>query len=376
MKILIVSFTDLDRDPRVIRQLAALEEIASVDTVSIGKPLNTKGTHFEVDERNGRLIDRLVFIILLALRLDVKYLRYRFQYTYLIDKLRGNQYDVIIANEPTAIDLAQQLTSKSRIIFDAHELYTVCRQESIKHRYFLHPATVRLLEQSIQGAGYFISVSKGLLEVYRQMGVAKDRSLVVNNASKYHDRVPGQVSEVIKVVYHGNCAPRKNIEALIEGVGGLQGFELHLLLLKNSPTRLAHFKTLQQLARPFRNVFFHDAVPFDQIVSTIASYDLGVYLLPATNMHNQIALPNKVFEYIQARLGVIVGPADEMKRLVDSTGVGRVLEGWESSDLRECLGSLDRQDVYEFKQLSDKSAPTYSAEHGMETLLRLVQSIA
>lgn len=375
MKILIISFTDLDRDPRVIRQLEALQGIAVVDTVSIGRPTLAAGNHIEVLERNGRWIDRFVFIVLLTFRLDSSYLRYRFRYTRLISKLRSGNYGVVIANEPSAIDLAVQLVPKSKIVFDAHELYTVCRQTSMKHRYFLHPATVRLLNRSIGGAKYFISVSAGLLKMYRDMGVQEKHSLVINNASKYHDREPTPVGEKVKVVYHGNCAPRKNIEALIEGVGGLSNFELHLILITNSSTRAAHLKVLDRLAHPFDNVFFHEAVPFDQIVPTIAKYDMGVYLLPATNQHNAIALPNKIFEYVQARLGVIVGPAKEMSDLVDHSKVGKVLDGWTGSDLRVGLTDLRFSDIAQFKQRSSEVAARYSAEHGMEVLRELVKSI-
>ena len=36
----------------------------------------------------------------------------------------------------------------------------------------------------------------------------------------------------------------------------------------------------------------------------------GLHLLPPVSFNNANALPNKIFDYVQARLGLIVGPAD------------------------------------------------------------------
>ena len=45
-------------------------------------------------------------------------------------------------------------------------------------------------------------------------------------------------------------------------------------------------------------------------------YDVGVFLLPASFPNQVHVLPNKLFDYIQARLAVAIGPSHEMAEVV------------------------------------------------------------
>ena len=40
--------------------------------------------------------------------------------------------------------------------------------------------------------------------------------------------------------------------------------------------------------------------------------DVGVFCMPPINVNARYALPNKFFDFVQARLAVAVGPAEEM----------------------------------------------------------------
>ena len=51
-------------------------------------------------------------------------------------------------------------------------------------------------------------------------------------------------------------------------------------------------------------------------VATLNAHDVGIHILPPVNFNNRWALPNKFFDYVQARLGVIIGPSPEMARVL------------------------------------------------------------
>ena len=53
-----------------------------------------------------------------------------------------------------------------------------------------------------------------------------------------------------------------------------------------------------------------------EIVDTIAEYDIGLFILSPINFNYYHALPNKLFEFIQARLAIAVSPSPEMARIV------------------------------------------------------------
>jgi hypothetical protein len=62
---------------------------------------------------------------------------------------------------------------------------------------------------------------------------------------------------------------------------------------------------------------FNGPIPFNDLVNKLSEYDWGFYLFQPTGFNTKYALPNKFFEFIQARLGVIIGPSPEMMAIVN-----------------------------------------------------------
>ena len=84
------------------------------------------------------------------------------------------------------------------------------------------------------------------------------------------------------------------------------------------------------------------------------------------NFNNRWALPNKFFDYVQARLGVIIGPSPEMARVLTEHGFGAVAAGFTAADLAAVLDGLVPATVAGWKQASDASARALSGESQAE----------
>lgn len=89
-------------------------------------------------------------------------------------------------------------------------------------------------------------------------------------------------------------------------------FEMYLMLV---PTDQDYLTELKKLAGN-RAVEFLPTVPTQQISTFINQFDLGLFIVEPVNFNYTHALPNKFFEFIQARLGIVIGPSPEMKRIV------------------------------------------------------------
>jgi hypothetical protein len=85
---------------------------------------------------------------------------------------------------------------------------------------------------------------------------------------------------------------------------------------------------------------------------TLNDYDVGVFWIPPTHTNARFALPNKFFDFVQARLAVAVGPSVEMQRLVEKHGLGVVSRDFSVQECAESLRSLSATTVASFKKAS------------------------
>jgi len=104
------------------------------------------------------------------------------------------------------------------------------------------------------------------------------------------------------------------------------------------------------------------------------SYDVGLYLLPPRNFNQRNALPNKFFEFIQARLAVAVGPSPEMAGLVRRHGCGVVAADFTPEALAAELNSLDANQIVGFKLASNAAAAGLSADRNAKVILSAIDT--
>lgn len=160
---------------------------------------------------------------------------------------------------------------------------------------------------------------------------------------------------------------------MIEIMQGLDDrFELDLMLVPSFPQYLNRLKAQASTDRRIR---FLPPVSMEQLVPFTNDYDIGLYLLPPSNFNNVHALPNKFFEFLQARLAVAIGPSPEMAQIVRQFGCGLVAENFSSALLAKELRQLTTADIDRMKAGSDRAAQVHTAERNAEKLREVVASV-
>ena len=149
-------------------------------------------------------------------------------------------------------------------------------------------------------------------------------------------------------------------------------FELNLMLV---PTDKRYFNKLQKMADKRKNIRILPPVSLKDIVGTLNRYDIGLYLLAPTNFNNLFALPNKFFEFIQARLCIAISPSPEMAKIVRKYELGVVGEDFSPASLAKKISDLTPEDIWYFKNQTHKYARELSAEKENEKLLKIVKRL-
>ena len=106
----------------------------------------------------------------------------------------------------------------------------------------------------------------------------------------------------------------------------------------------------------------------DEIIAFTSTYDFGIYILEPTNLNNHFALPSKLFEFIQARLAIAIGPSPEMAKIVQENQLGIVAADFKPETMAAALNKMTKESMDAFKLNADKAAKILNAEENMKRL--------
>lgn len=287
-------------------------------------------------------------------------------------KLKGLHFDIALANDIESLPLVLEVAQGRPVILDAHEYSPLEFEDQWRWRFFFASYIDELCRQFMPRVAAITTVCEGISNSYREeYGV---KSSVLTNAAPFH-ALPVCATEYtrIRMIHHGAAIASRRIDLMIDLMSYLdERFSLDLVLV---PGQLAYIEWVKRYARGKPNIRFLDAVPMGQLVTLSSGYDIGLFLLPPTNFNYRMALPNKFFEYIQARLAIAIGPSPEMARIVREFGCGVVAEDFSPRSLARLLKNLTAEDIDRMKTGSDRAAHVHTAEKNAEKLREIAASV-
>lgn len=244
------------------------------------------------------------------------------------DILRLDPFDLVVAHDVPMMPLGARLKEawNARLISDLHEMYAE------QDEYFT-TQTARRYWRGLEGAG--LAVSDGIICV----NAAVARYVVANYAPSapmvtITNAVPFQLpstpgpsirqiyaipEEARVLVFAGSLRPNKNLEALIEGFKRARLDGWVLAILGEGPLREQLEATIRRQGQE-RTVFVGQRAGQRDLIHVASTADVGILPYQALGLNYQLATPNKLFEYIQARLPIATSKLPEIERIVAPLG--------------------------------------------------------
>jgi hypothetical protein len=370
-RVLVIAFSDIGRDARVERQIDFLGGAHEVVVAGLGPP----GRDVEfVDLRPppaGRLsrqASRAALAGRLLLRRGEAAYRGVPLHRLAAERLRDVRADLVLANDVEALPLACGLAGGAPVVFDAHEWAPAQYEHVWWWPLLMRPQVDRILRTHLPQVAGMMTVAPGIAERYRQRyGVD---CAVVTNAAPLADLAPTPVGRPLRLLHHGGAQPERRLELMVDALARVDAdLTLDLVLL---PTDPAYLERLRAAAAGDDRVRLRDPLPRGELVERANAYDAGVIFYPPLHANLELSLPNKLFDFIQARLAVVVGPSPEMARLVSEAGCGEVAADFTVEALADTLRRLTPERVAELKRGADRAATTHCAERNRDVVLGLV----
>lgn len=373
-RILIISFSPLKSDPRVYRQIIFLKDRYRIIAAGLSNPEIDNVDFIHIDKTDIDLIHKFIYLIKLKTKQFEDFYWSLSGVRSALMNLKGIEADLIIANDIEVLPLAVRLSQKSgtQIFLDAHEYTPREYDDNILWRFVLQDYWKYICQTYLPYVSAMTTVCPGIAEEYeRNFGVKCE---VITNAPFFSNLEPSETEKgTVRIIHHGGVSPSRKLENMLHLIDFLdERFSLDFMFVQN---KSRYFKKICRITKRNPRITFKDPVPMPDIIQTINEYDIGLYLLNASGFNHRMALPNKLFEFIHARLAVAIWPSPEMARVVKKHDLGIVSDEFSIPSMAKRLNALTVDDIMRFKNNSGRAASILCAEENRDKLLGMVAGL-
>ena len=314
MKRVIVSVTnDISTDQRVAKVCATLMQ-NNFEVLLIGRKLKSSiplKRAFKTKRFN--LLFNTGFLF---------YAEYNFRlFCYLLftkkDILLANDLDTLLPNY-----LISKLQNK-KIVFDSHELFPEIPE--LVHRPKVKKVWLTLEKHILPKLKNNYTVCNSIAEFYKNK--YQSNFTTIKNLPSKKEVKKGAFSFDTKgekiILYQGALNVGRGIELMIET---MEFLENHLLVLIGDGDIHQTLKD-KVIAETLGNkVFFLGKISPKQLHKLTPLADLGLSLEEDLGLNYRFALPNKIFDYIQGEVPILVSNLPEMSKVISAYKVGEIVK--------------------------------------------------
>jgi len=376
--ILILSFSNLLKDPRIYRQISFLNDKYEIVTSGFGKSYHLNIVNIDIEKPSNKLLfNKIPIALLMCLNcFEKSYWNFPIIRNGIkaLDQLNDHSFDLIIANDLLSLLIALEKSKQwgARVLLDAHEYTPRQYDDQLINKLFFPKFWDYICKKYLSKADGMITVSPGIADEYnKNYGVNCE---VITNTPFYHELEPTSVDEKrIKIIHHGVLGESRGSENMILLMNHLDDrFCIDFMVVNNKGK---YFKKIKDMAKDNPRIRFIDPVPMPLIAEKLNIYDVGLYMLKPSTFNTYMALPNKIFEFIQGRLATAIWPSPEMARIVQNYDCGIVSDDFTIQSMAEKLNALSVEDIMKFKENAHHAAPVLCAEKNKDILLNIVKGL-
>lgn len=247
---------------------------------------------------------------------------------------------------------------KLKIVYDAHEYAREKNGRDGINKRFVNWMEPKIIHK----ADAVITVSEGIAEEYVRLYGLEKVHVVYNaphqiepvEADRFREAFP--ISKDQKIfLYQGKFITGRGVHLLLEAFKGLEGSGAVLVFLGSG--YLAN--DISSAVGQTNNIFLHDAVPYEEIISYSSSADFGLNSVENVCLSYYYCMPNKLFEYIQAGIPIVTTNLYDCKHLVENEHIGLVIPEFTVKSVQETVLKAMETETTQFEPGLRRAADIY-----------------
>lgn len=254
-----------------------------------------------------------------------------FQWKIFFELLKkADRNTVLHANDLDAL-LPNYLVSKIKkipLVWDSHEIFT--EMPSVTNRWV--QKVWRFLENSlVRKINFFMIANDSYADWFVRTYKIK-RPIVIRNFPKKTSPKKITDNNPKIILYQGAINFSRGIDKMIEAMQLIEGAEFHIA---GRGPMTDEYKDLVRKLNLENKVKFLGNLHPDELRTITEKADVGLSIEENKGLSYYYSLPNKISDYIQARVPVVVSKFPEMQKIVEKYQVGEFISSHEPKHLAE-----------------------------------------
>lgn len=270
-----------------------------------------------------------------------------------------------------------QLPDRPKIMWDAHEFYPG-QVESNESR----DEKVRAIAEVADSIDGFVAVNAHIAKTYQETIPGLPPATIVHNAADWwgavdYDgrlhRAAGIALENSILLYHGYLHPNRGVDYLLEIADHLPENWTTVFMgegrLKENVERAIEVQKESTESVP--RVSLLPMVPSDELVFWTAGASLGAIFYEPRTINQELASPNKLWEYARAGVPTISYAGPFLKETIEGNGIGWVVDYSSSAiNTADLIARLNEKDFAIARGQSLRFAQTSNSQTEQKELER------
>lgn len=266
---------------------------------------------------------------------------------------------------------------KTKLIFDSHEYFTGVPE--LQKRAFVRNTWKKIERFILPRLKKMITVNDSIADLFKnEYGI---ESCVVRN-------IPLKRTYIISKTKEELALPTDKHIVLLQGAGinidrGAEEAIDASKYLKNAILLIIGggdvYESLQKKVEAQNlqtRVMMLPKQSYEKLFEYTVHASIGLSIDKDTNINYRFSLPNKLFDYIQARVPVLISNLPEVRRIVDEYQIGDVIQSHEPKHIAEKINSMleDTDRMNSYKHQLELAADILCWENEEEKLLNFIRS--
>ncbi len=290
-----------------------------------------------------------------------------------LDVLHSNDLDTLLPNF---------LVSKIRrkpLIYDSHEYFTEVPE--LIARPLIRAVWLNIERFLFPKLKYVYTVNQSIADIYTRkygvkVGVLRNMPFRLKNRE-----IDESLKKTIKqgkrmlIMQGAGINVDRGAEELIQAMPMVENAILYII---GSGDVFPQLKQLVKDNHLSNQVFIVDRMPYEDLMEYTKIADIGLSLDKGTNPNYENSLPNKVFDYVQAGIPLLVSNRKVVAALVRDNAIGQICDSHQPHRLAQAINQMlnDTKALEQYRKQTLTLRDTLVWEHESQTLRKILQTIS